>query len=252
LPSSIEITHRIRVAVLGAGRLGNALASALADSGVCAVGPYGRDEDPYAEIAYPDAVLLCVPDAEIARAAAQFPDDQLLGHCSGACGLDVLGGHPGFSLHPLTTITAAGADFRGIGAAIDATSATSLAFARDLAIKLGMTPFHLDADDRAAYHAAASIASNFLITLEAAAERLADTAGLDRQLLAPLVRASVENWANLGAQRALTGPVARGDLQTVARQREAVSARTPELLALFDAMVDATGALAASTEGIAA
>ena len=86
-------------------------------------------------------------------------------------------------------------------------------------------------EDRAAYHAAASIASNFLITLEAAAERLLATAGADRDLLVPLVRATVENWARLGPERALTGPVARGDEATVARQRAAVAERTPDLLA---------------------
>jgi predicted short-subunit dehydrogenase-like oxidoreductase (DUF2520 family) len=98
--------------------------------------------------------------------------------------------------------------------------------------------------DRAAYHAAASIASNFLITLEAAAERLAATAGVERELLAPLVRATVENWATLGPERALTGPVARGDEATIARQRGAVAERAPDLLPLFDALVDATRALA--------
>jgi predicted short-subunit dehydrogenase-like oxidoreductase (DUF2520 family) len=101
------------------------------------------------------------------------------------------------------------------------------------------------AADRAAYHAAASMASNFLVTLEGAAERLAATAGVDRALLAPLVRAAVENWAARGAEDALTGPIARGEANTVARQRDAVAERTPELLPLFDAMVDATRAVAA-------
>ena len=64
--------------------------------------------------------------------------------------------------------------------------------------RLEMEPFTLDDDDRAAYHAAASIASNFLITLEAAAERLASDAGVPRSALVPLVRATVENWAALG------------------------------------------------------
>ena len=77
-------------------------------------------------------------------------------------------------------------------------------------------------EDRVAYHAAASIASNFLVTLEGAAERLAATAGVDRALLAPLVRAAVEDWAARGAADALTGPIARGDEETVARQRAAV------------------------------
>ena len=103
-----------------------------------------------------------------------------------------------------------------------------------------MTAVEVADSDRVAYHAAASIASNFLITLEGAAERLAASAGVERGLLVPLVRATVENWAGLGAQRALTGPVARGDEATVAAQRAAVAQRAPDLLPLFDAMVDAT------------
>jgi predicted short-subunit dehydrogenase-like oxidoreductase (DUF2520 family) len=102
--------------------------------------------------------------------------------------------------------------------------------------------------DRATYHAAASVASNFLVTLEAAAERLGATVGLEREQLVPLVRATVENWARLGPERALTGPVARGDETTVARQREAVAHAAPELIELFDALVDATRELAAQRE----
>jgi predicted short-subunit dehydrogenase-like oxidoreductase (DUF2520 family) len=118
------------------------------------------------------------------------------------------------------------------------------AIATGLAESLGMRPFPLADEDRAAYHAAASVASNFLVTLEAAAERLAVSAGADRELLVPLVRATVENWARLGPERALTGPLVRGDEATVARQRAAVAERAPELLALFDALADATRELA--------
>jgi predicted short-subunit dehydrogenase-like oxidoreductase (DUF2520 family) len=99
-------------------------------------------------------------------------------------------------------------------------------------------------EDRAAYHAAASIAANFLVTLEGAAERLAGSAGVGRELLAPLVRAAVENWVRLGAADALTGPIARGDEATVARQRAAVAERAPDVVELYDALVDATRALA--------
>jgi predicted short-subunit dehydrogenase-like oxidoreductase (DUF2520 family) len=94
--------------------------------------------------------------------------------------------------------------------------------------------------DRAAYHAAASIASNFLVALEGAAERLAATAGVERALLVPLVRASVENWAARGAAGALTGPIARGDEETVARQRAAIDERAPELAPLFEALANET------------
>ena len=82
-------------------------------------------------------------------------------------------------------------------------------------------------EDRAAYHAAASIAANFLVTLEGAAERLAATAGVPRELLVPLARAALENWAANGAEQALTGPVARGDEATIARQREAIERARP-------------------------
>jgi len=82
------------------------------------------------------------------------------------------------------------------------------------------------------------------VTLEGAAERLAAGAGVERALLVPLVLASVDNWARLGAAEALTGPIARGDEATVARQRAAVAERAPDLLALFDAMADATRRLA--------
>src|SRR5690606_34421565 len=99
------------------------------------------------------------------------------------------------------------------------------------------------------YHAAASIASNFLVTLQAAAERIAATAGVDRAALVPLVRATVDNWAALGPERALTGPLVRGDEATVARQRAAIAQRAPELTALFDALADATRALAGRPDG---
>ena len=197
----------------------------------------------------------CCSASQTARsrnAAALVEPGPLVGHCSGATGLEPLSPHEAFSLHPLMTVTADGARFAGAGAAIAGASDRALVLARELAEALGLRAIEIDDEDRAAYHAAASIASNFLITLEAAAEQLAATAGADRDLLVPLVRATVENWARLGGERALTGPVARGDAATVAVQRAAVAERTPELLELFDALVGATRAFAASRESVAA
>jgi predicted short-subunit dehydrogenase-like oxidoreductase (DUF2520 family) len=134
--------------------------------------------------------------------------------------------------------------FAGAGAAVAGSTPRALAVAHELAERLGMRATTVADEDRAAYHAAASIASNFLVTLEGAAERLAATAGVDRELLAPLVRASVEDWIRLGAERALTGPIARGDEATVARQREAVAERLPDDLELFDTLTAATRRLA--------
>jgi predicted short-subunit dehydrogenase-like oxidoreductase (DUF2520 family) len=245
--SPSDIPPCTRLAIVGHGRLGTALSRALADSGLDVIGPLGRGADGREA----GAVLLCVPDAEIAGAAALISPGRLVGHCSGASGLDVLAPHEGFSLHPLMTATRAGADFDGAGAAIAGTTPQALSFATELAIRLRMHPVQVAERDRALYHAAASVASNFLITVEAAAEQLMAEAGVERSLLVPLVRAAVENWASAGAQRALTGPVARGDEETVEAQRAAIAERRPELLELFDALVNATRELA-RVEGVPA
>ena len=228
-------------AIVGAGRLGNALAQALRAAGHPVLGPLGRGADG----AGAEVVLLCVPDSEIEAAATAVAPGLLVGHCSGALGLEALGDREGFSLHPLMTVTHAGARFAGAGAAVDGSSDRAVATAERLAAAVGLRPVRIAPEDRAAYHAAASMASNFLIALQAAAERLAATAGADRDLFVPLVRATVENWAAEGPERALTGPVARGDDETVARQRAALAERTPELLGLFDELVAETRRLAA-------
>jgi predicted short-subunit dehydrogenase-like oxidoreductase (DUF2520 family) len=240
-----------RVGVVGAGRLGGALAAALREAGVTVDGPAGRGEVPVGC----DAIVLCVPDAEIAAAAAAVGGAApLVGHTSGATPLSALqpARAAAFGLHPLQTFApeASGLDaFAGAGCAIAGSTAQALAFAADLARALGMTPFEIDDEGRAAYHAAASVASNFLVTLQAAAERIAAGAGLEpeqaRQLLAPLLRRTVDNVAGLGPERALTGPVARGDHATVEAQRRAVAEAAPELLDLFDELVRHTHALAA-------
>jgi predicted short-subunit dehydrogenase-like oxidoreductase (DUF2520 family) len=236
-----DTTSCLRLAIIGRGRLGTALGTALRDARWRVDGPLGRGADGSGV----DIVLLCVPDSEIAAAASLIAPGPLVGHCSGATGLGALGDRERFSLHPLMTVTPEGAVFAGAGAAISGSTPAALDLARELARALWMHPVEVAEEDRVAYHAAASIASNLLVTLEAAAERLAATAGVDRQLLVPLVRQTVENWAALGPERALTGPIARGDEGTVAAQRAAIAERTPQLLELFDALAGATRALAA-------
>ncbi len=249
---------RRRIAVVGAGRVGTILARELARAGHDVRGPLARDYG-RGDIVDAEIVLLCVPDREIAPAAAAWRARRgtdgrtpLLGHCSGASGLDVLrdpGGSAAeqlFSLHPLMTFADAAVTPRwtSAAAAVAASSAAALAMVAALAEDLGLAPIEVPDEDRVAYHAAASIASNFLVTLESAAEALAGTAGVSREMLAPLVRETVENWARDGAA-ALTGPIARGDEETVRRQRDAIVERVPRLVALFDALAEATRATAA-------
>jgi predicted short-subunit dehydrogenase-like oxidoreductase (DUF2520 family) len=238
-----------RVGIVGQGRIGTALAKALREAGVEVEGPAGRGEVPGGE-----AILVCVPDGEISSAAqAVAGAARFVGHTSGATPLEALSpaGAERFGLHPLQTVARPGdARLAGAGCAIAGSSPAALAVARALAEALGMRPFEIDDESRPAYHAAASVASNFLVTLEGAAEEIAAGAGLEpgeaRALLAPLVRGTVENWAEHGPERALTGPVARGDEDTVAAQRAAVAASSPDLLPLFDELVERTRELASS------
>jgi predicted short-subunit dehydrogenase-like oxidoreductase (DUF2520 family) len=226
--------------VVGAGRMGSALTTALRDAGLEQVtGPLARGERCPDDA---DCVLLCVPDAEIGNAARDVIRGPLVGHASGATTLAPLAPHESFSMHPLMTVPGT---FAGASAAVAGSSDRALATATALATALGMQPFEIEDEDRAAYHAAASIASNYLVALEDAAERLLATTGASRELLVPLVRATVENWARDGAA-ALTGPIARGDDETVARQRAAIEERLPELLELFDALAVQTRAVAAA------
>ena len=246
---SIDSLTDARVGIVGAGRLGTALAAALREAGVRVEGPAGRGEIPRGC----DAVVLCVPDAEIPAAAATVAGAApLVGHTSGATRLSALeaAGGAAFGLHPLQTFPpdSGPETFRGAGCAVAGSSPEALDFARRLARALGMNAFEIDDEGRAAYHAAASVASNFTVTLLAAAERIATGAGLSpveaRELLAPLVRRTVESVAELGPERALTGPVARGDDATVEAQRRAIEDAAPELLDLFDELVRHTRALA--------
>jgi predicted short-subunit dehydrogenase-like oxidoreductase (DUF2520 family) len=235
------------VGVVGRGRLGTALTAALRDAGYQVGDPAGRGELPSG-----DVLLLCVPDAEIAAAAkAVAGSAHFVGHTSGATPLSALepAGAEAFALHPLQTVTSTGVDFHRCGCAVAGSTQRALELAETIATNLGMIPFRVEDSQRAAYHAAASIASNFLVTLEAEAEALADAAGIEgfdaRRMLGQLVRTTVENWIELGPAGALTGPVARGDHATVAAQRAAIARERPQLEPLFDALVERTEAVAA-------
>jgi len=230
------------IAIVGAGRLGRVLARALRAARFDVFGPFGRAE----QIPDADIVVLCVPDAAIAETAlAARPHAGVLGHVSGATPLDDVD----FSLHPLQTFTGTESAevFHGIGAAVAGRTSAAREVAEQLAVALGARPFPVDDANRASYHAAASFASNFLLTVLDSAERLASAASVPgddaRAFLAPLVRRTVENWEASGAPAVLTGPIARGDEATVARQRAA--AAELELSDLFDALAAVTRTIAA-------
>lgn len=234
--------------VVGPGRLGQSVAQILEARGhtVLLVGRH---------TAVPAAPLtwLTVPDRSIAEAAAAVPREGVLLHASGATGLDVLQPHPcAGSLHPLMSFPGPHAlppSDLAVPAAV-AGAPDAVAAASSLARALGWTPF-LVPGDRRLYHAAAVLAGNFATALLADAAEVLAAAGVPRAqapaLLAPLALASLRNAASQGPAQALTGPVARGDQDTVEAHRNALAAAglSPRVRATYEALLSSATHLAA-------
>ena len=240
------------LAVIGRGRVGRSLARAATDAGL-RVSLAGR-RDALAACEGARIALLCVPDASIAGAceaiSAAVPPLQYVGHTSGATDLAALGaasrrGARALSLHPLQTVPDGDATLAGAPCAVSGSDAEAVRLAEAFATRLGMRPFAVPEEHRAAYHAAASIASNYLVAIEEAAAELLERAGVEdaRELLAPLVLRTAANWAERG-NGALTGPIARGDEETVKRHEEAIADAAPELLDIYRALAERTHELA--------
>jgi predicted short-subunit dehydrogenase-like oxidoreductase (DUF2520 family) len=185
-----------------------------------------------------DLLLLATPDAAIAAVAASIEPgaSTVVAHLAGSLGLDVLAPHPRrAALHPLVALPSAavGADRLAAGAWF-AVAGDSLAW--DVVVELGGRSFEVADDQRVRYHAAACIASNHLVALLGQAERVAAPAGVPLAAYLDLVRATIDNVAELGPAAALTGPVARGDQATVDRHLAALPAdERPAYAAMVDA-----------------
>jgi len=246
-----------RLAVVGPGRAGTSIAFAATRAGIT-TRLAGR-HDAVEACRDAEVALLCVPDGEIATACASVatavPPLRFVGHVSGATTLGALSaasdaGADVLSLHPLQTIPDAESDLVGAPCAVAGSTAAALELARDLAARLQMHPFAVPEESRAAYHAAAAIASNLLVALEESAAELLERAGVDaegRELLAPLVLRTAANWAERGPD-ALTGPIARGDAATVERHLDALRSVAPELVPVYESLAERARALAAQAE----
>jgi predicted short-subunit dehydrogenase-like oxidoreductase (DUF2520 family) len=212
------------VTIIGSGRVGSAVAARLREHGV-------------AVEAEADLVVLCVPDDAIADVAADVPVGPWLAHVSGATSLTALEPHERrFSVHPLQTFTRARGpeQLDGAWAAVTAETDEARAAGRWLAETLGLRPFDLDDAARPLYHAGAAIAANYLVTLHAVASDLFRAAGAPPEALVPLMQRTIENGFEL------TGPIERGDWETVEAHRRAIRAARPELEPLYDVLAEAT------------
>jgi predicted short-subunit dehydrogenase-like oxidoreductase (DUF2520 family) len=212
------------VHIIGSGRVGSAVAARLGERGISLC------DD--AEL-----VLLCVPDSAIAEVARGIHTGPWVAHVSGATPLSALDPHVRrFSLHPLQTFTRArGAEqLDGAYAAVTAESDDARKRGFWLARTLGLEPFELADDARPLYHAGAAIASNYLVTLHKVAAELFRASGAPAEALVPLMRRTIDNGFEL------TGPIERGDWETVEAHRRAIRDAAPDLEPLYDVLAEAT------------
>jgi predicted short-subunit dehydrogenase-like oxidoreductase (DUF2520 family) len=252
----------MRVVVVGAGRVGTAVAVLLRRAGHDVVAVAGRDATreraaaflpgvavlaPTEAAALGDLILVATPDDAIgATVAALVPalgPGRWVAHLSGALGLDVLApvlapGARRLAIHPLQTfpdVEGALAAIPGCSVAVTADDEEGRDLGAALARDLGATPFPLEDAMRPLYHAAAVFASNDVVAVSGIAERLFAAAGVPNPVaaMAPLQRATIDNVGRLGPGSALTGPAVRGDAGTVERNLEALAERSPDAVEAY-------------------
>ncbi|HLX50482.1 MAG TPA: DUF2520 domain-containing protein [Streptosporangiaceae bacterium] len=261
---------RLTVGVIGTGRVGATLGVALARAGHQVVAATGVSEasrrraaerlpgvpitEPHEAAARASLILLCVPDdalpglvAGLAATGAEL-SGRLLVHTSGRYGTGVLrpatarGALP-IALHPVMTFTGRPDDvekLHGISFGVTVPDELRLV-AEALVIEMGGEPVFIREEDRGLYHAALASAANHLVGLVAEASDLLRGAGVPNpgRMLSPLLFAALDNALRLG-DAGLTGPVARGDADTVARHIEVLAAASPQALSAYLALARLT------------
>jgi predicted short-subunit dehydrogenase-like oxidoreductase (DUF2520 family) len=257
------------VAVIGAGRVGTAVAARLLDAGHRIVAISGRAGTVDRAARYlpgvpirpapiaargAEVVIIGTPDDLIEPMATSLAGEGALGegqtamHLSGATSLDALSapraaGAEVLSLHPLQTfpdVDAALARIPGSGIAVTALSEPGYVLGERLVRDVGGRSFRLADEAKPIYHAAAVFASNYLVAITALADELFRDAGMPEpaELFLPLQRATLDNVAAMGPAAALTGPAVRGDAGTVAANIEALAKYAPEAVPAYVALAD--------------
>jgi len=261
---------RPRIGFIGAGVVGTAIASRLFEAGYPIVSVYSRTkaravrlaerigadvpDDPQGVVDVAEVVFLTVPDDAIEEVAGSlsWSAGKSAVHCSGSRSLEPLsevaraGGSVGV-LHPLqafATAEQAEKNLKGSAFAIEASDGDLRSELERIARSLGGRPFFLAGEKKALYHASATIASNYLVTLLDLASSLWERFGSTKEdglrSLLPLVKGTVENLKEVGLPDALTGPISRGDVGTIRRHIEALSEVAPELAAVYKELARVT------------
>jgi len=240
---------KISIRLLGLGRLGIALEHRLSEAGYKVLKTNPRHM-PRGKLPA-DAVWFCVPDREIAAVARKFSGALSGGryafHSSGALTSDVLGllrrsGTEVASVHPLMTfVTGSVPELRGVPFAIEGDQ-SAVRMGRRIVRHLGGDPVDIRKRDKAGYHAFATMICPMLVSLLASAEKAASVAGMSgrkaRRLMMPIVRQTLANYQRLGPGGAFSGPIVRGDVDTVRAHLQAFRSR-PASRAVYTALARA-------------
>ncbi|MBL7180052.1 MAG: Rossmann-like and DUF2520 domain-containing protein [Pseudomonadota bacterium] len=254
-------------AIVGCGKVGKALGKFLTAAGYRAAGFAGRSlssareaadiarsghcsDAPWEVTRNADIVFITTPDGAIKDTCDSisrnngFAGNVIVLHCSGALPSTILsaakvhGAYTG-SMHPLQSFASADYDFnpfRGIIVTVEGDNEAVLA-AKEIASDLSATAVTLLTEAKTLYHASAVVASNYLVTLLDLAFRLINAAGIAGQdafnVLKPLIDGTLANIEKVGIPKALTGPIVRGDVETVEKHLKEIGSKNPELLALY-------------------
>ncbi|MGV3742690.1 MAG: Rossmann-like and DUF2520 domain-containing protein [Burkholderiaceae bacterium] len=215
----------------------------------------------YPELAPADLYLIAVPDDRIAACARQLAATGLLTnqsivfHCSGSLSSDVMqeaaaSGAQIASVHPIRSFASPEqviASFDGTWCGMEG-SADALSVLEKLFQAIGAKTVAINPSTKMLYHSAAVFASNYLVTLADVAVEAYQQAGIPReiglQMIAPLMRRTIDNVVSQGPERALSGPVARDDWQTVDKQYRAIQAWDPDCASLYKQLAQRTAILA--------
>jgi predicted short-subunit dehydrogenase-like oxidoreductase (DUF2520 family) len=241
---------RPAIAIVGAGRLGTALAQRLAEAGylVSKIASHtsSRPKQLRAEV-----VWFCVPDAAIASVARTFSriswEGRYAFHSSGVLSSNSLqalrsAGARVASVHPLMTFVKESVpELKNVPFAIEG-ERPAVGFARRIVSDLGAKAIAIRRQDKVAYHAFATMICPLLVALLAAAERTAAIAGIPKKeahrRMMPIVRQTLRNYEHLGAAGAFSGPIARGDAEAIRRHLQ-VLGKVPEVKNVYVALVRA-------------
>lgn len=274
------MTSTTRLTILGAGRVGKTLGRVLHLQGAATIADVlngtlrsaqraadfigaGRPIATIGELRPATIFLLAVPDDQIPTSSAQLAASGLAGpgsvvfHCSGALGSDVLHavaatGAAVASIHPIRSFAdpeIVAASFSGTCCGVEG-DAAAMTLLTPLLQTIGARLIPIRPDAKTLYHAAAVFASNYLVSVLAVAQQAYEAAGIPAdvalELLTPLARETAENVFRLGPAAALTGPIARGDVATVARQLKAVQHWDSAYGTLYEQLAAATTRLAST------